>query len=178
MGRVVRRRTGVRWVMWGGAVVAVIGLCVGAGWLSEHYRELVWYRFSAVKRGVLYRSGQLTPSQLEAAIRRYHLRAVVNLTTIAEDPDAFQREQDVCRRMGVEFVHLPMVRDPKTSHLQIDRFVRLVTERLERPILVHCQRGVTRTGFVVMAYRVRVDGWGPDDAAAELHRWGQDHTAY
>ena len=53
-----------------------------AGWLVVLDRQgwLVWDHWDEVKRGVLYRSGQLTGSQLTQAVNRYKIRTVVNLT--------------------------------------------------------------------------------------------------
>src|SRR6516162_6485925 len=52
-----------------------------AGWLVVLDRQgrLVWDHWDEVKRGVLYRSGQLTPEQLTDAVKRYNLRTVINL---------------------------------------------------------------------------------------------------
>ncbi|HUV86117.1 MAG TPA: hypothetical protein VMX79_03305, partial [bacterium] len=41
-----------------------------------------------------------------------------------------------------------------------------------RPVFVHCHAGVDRTGFVVAAYRVKVEGWTPEKAYEEMARLG------
>jgi protein tyrosine/serine phosphatase len=39
-------------------------------------------------------------------------------------------------------------------------------------VFVHCQHGADRTGMMVAAYRVMEMGWTPEEAAAELPRFG------
>jgi protein tyrosine phosphatase (PTP) superfamily phosphohydrolase (DUF442 family) len=41
-----------------------------------------------------------------------------------------------------------------------------------KPVLVHCQHGEDRTGLVIAAYRVCVNGWSKDSAMAEALRYG------
>ena len=153
-------------------LVACAAIVSGAYWLRGQYKQHVWFHFLEVKPGALYRSGQLSPSQLAEAIRRYGLKAVVNFRTAEEDPAAFAAEAEVCRRSNVEFIHLPMGYGAKETELQIDRFIDLAKNRLGRPILVHCRHGMTRTGFAVLAYRMRFDGWQLNDGIAELVHYG------
>ena len=52
-----------------------------AGWLVVLDRQgrLVWDHWDEAKRGVLYRSGQLTGDQLTQAVKRHNIRTVINL---------------------------------------------------------------------------------------------------
>ena len=45
-------------------------------------------------------------------------------------------------------------------------------EEADKPILVHCQHGEDRTGLVIAAYRVRVDGWSKQTAMDEALKFG------
>lgn len=40
-------------------------------------------------------------------------------------------------------------------------------------VLVHCQKGVDRTGYVIAAYRVKIQGWSVNDACAEWKAMGR-----
>src|SRR5690242_13243410 len=52
---------------------------LAAGWLIARDRQgrLLWDHWDEVKRGILYRSGQLTADQLAEAVKRYQLRTVI-----------------------------------------------------------------------------------------------------
>jgi tyrosine-protein phosphatase SIW14 len=48
----------------------------------------------------------------------------------------------------------------------------LLIQSVEKPILVHCQHGEDRTGLIIAAYRVRVNGWMKGKAMAEALHFG------
>jgi protein tyrosine phosphatase (PTP) superfamily phosphohydrolase (DUF442 family) len=45
-----------------------------------------------------------------------------------------------------------------------------------KPVVVHCWHGADRTGAVVAAYRVAVDGWTPAQALEEMVAGGFGHS--
>jgi protein tyrosine/serine phosphatase len=62
------------------------------------------------------------------------------------------------------------------SHLELNAALVMLTNPAKYPIYVHCYHGVDRTGFVIAAYRVRVQGWSFQAAYNEMinsgfHRW-------
>src|SRR2546423_14492799 len=79
-------------------------------WLTIETRRnrLVWDHFDVVKPGILYRSGQLDGGQLEAAVRRYGIRTVVNFQIQGAGVDA---ERALARRLRIDFLNLPMPGD-------------------------------------------------------------------
>jgi protein tyrosine/serine phosphatase len=116
---------------------------------------------------VLYRSGQLTPDQLTQAIERYNLRTVINLQWPGEEMRA---ERELTRRLGVDFINLPMPGDGLGEEWQFREILKILDDPERRPALVHCARGTCRTGAAVAFYRYERDGWTPEDVAAELRR--------
>jgi hypothetical protein len=58
------------------------------------------------------------------------------------------------------------------SDAQILQFLTLATDPKRQPLLVHCRHGADRTGTMVAAYRVVVQGWSKDEALAEMQEGG------
>jgi protein-tyrosine phosphatase len=50
--------------------------------------------------------------------------------------------------------------------------LRVMTDPAAQPVLVHCKHGSDRTGVVVAAYRIVVQGWSKEDAIRELRDGG------
>lgn len=51
-------------------------------------------------------------------------------------------------------------------------FLRVATNPAQRPLIVHCRHGADRTGTMVAAYRMVVQGWSADAALAEMQQGG------
>jgi len=140
-----------------------------AAWLVVLDRQgrLVWDHWDEVKRGILYRSGQLTSAQLTQAVKRYHIQTIVNLQWPGEE---LVEERSHASRLGVDFVNLPMPGDGFGEEWEFREFLRILDDPGRRPVLVHCARGTCRTGAAVGLYRLERDGWVLEDVAAEMKR--------
>jgi protein tyrosine phosphatase (PTP) superfamily phosphohydrolase (DUF442 family) len=154
------------------AIVLTALTAVGAGvgvWLTVETRQnrLVWDHFDEVKRGFLYRSGQLNPDQLRRAIRLYGIRTLVSFQYPGE---GVERERQIARGLGVDFMNLPMPGDGFGREPQFREVLAAVDDPARRPVLVHCARGTCRTGSAVALYRFERDGWTIDDVSAEMRR--------
>jgi protein tyrosine/serine phosphatase len=150
------------------AFTAVVALAATL-WLTREVQanRLVWDHFDVVKPGILYRSGQLNGSQLEEAIRRYRLKLVVSFQYPGRGVD---RERAICKRLGIQFLNLPMPGDGFGREDQFRQILAATDDPARRPVLVHCARGTCRTGSAVALYRFERDGWTPEDVAAEMRR--------
>jgi protein tyrosine phosphatase (PTP) superfamily phosphohydrolase (DUF442 family) len=129
--------------------------------------QLVWDHWDEVKRGVLYRSGQLTSEQLTEAVKRHGIRTVVNLQLAGPETMA---ERALAARLGIDFVNLPMPGDGFGEEWQFREILKITDDPRRRPVLVHCARGTCRTGAAVAMYRFERDGWTIDDVALEMRR--------
>jgi len=145
-----------------GALATVLGLV-----LLDRHGRLNWDHWDEVKPGTLYRSGQLTDRQFIEAARRYGIRTVVNLQMPGEEALA---ERALAKRLGVDFVNLPMPGDGLGQEWEFREFLKIVDDPARRPVLVHCARGTCRTGAAVAMYRFERDGWSLEDVTAELRR--------
>jgi protein tyrosine/serine phosphatase len=145
------------------AAVMVAGLLI----TMDRQGQLVWDHWDEVKRGILYRSGQLSGDQLREAVKRYQIRTVINLQWPGDEMKA---ERALSHRLGVDFVNLPMPGDGLGEESQFREILKVLDDPARRPALVHCARGTCRTGAAVAFYRLERDGWTPEDVAIELER--------
>ncbi len=156
----------MRKLLLGLIVLASAGL---AGWLIalDRQNRLLWDHWDVVKKGILYRCGQLTCGQLAEAVQRYRIRTVVNFQLPGKEMEA---ERALARELGIGFVNLPMPGDGFGEESQFRKVLEIVDDPARRPVLVHCARGTCRTGSAVALYRFERDGWTIQDVAAELRR--------
>jgi tyrosine-protein phosphatase SIW14 len=143
--------------------VVVVGCVVG-------YRKLLrWKKFDVVQAGVLYRSGALHDWQLRRAADFYGVKTVFSFTH-GGNAD----EQKACEAIGVQryFCYLPGDGvGPDDPYL---RFLEVVQDPSNHPVLVHCSAGVQRTGGAVALYRMLYQGWPLDRAVREMIEKGNE----
>jgi protein tyrosine/serine phosphatase len=156
----------------GGAVLLSGGLAAaGAAWGR-------WWRlprFEAVRPGVLYRSAAMpTAATQRRVLERSGARTVVILRSEAEmeEGEWYQRERRLAHEAGARVVEIPMAYDTPPRRDQVRRFLEVVDDPAARPVLVHCEAGVVRTGMMVAVYRMEREGWSPEEALEEF----QEHA--
>ncbi len=153
-----------------GIIVAVLASAAAVATylgLETRRNRLVWDHFDVVKPDLLYRSGQLNPSQLAEAVKRYGLRTIVNFQRPGPGVD---HERALAKELGVDFLNLPMTGDGFGQETQFREVLKAVDDPERRPVLIHCARGTCRTGASVALYRFERDGWTIDDVSAEMRR--------
>jgi protein tyrosine/serine phosphatase len=91
----------------------------------------------------------------------------------AESPEVAE-EREEAKRLGLEFVSIPLdvFRTPNEQALQA--FVELVRKPDKQPMFIHCLHGRDRTGLMTALYRVHCDGWTAEKAYSEMLECGFD----
>lgn len=113
----------------------------------------------------IYRSAQPTAGQFSALVARYGLRSVVKLNSALEARDHLPG--------GVEPLEHPWLPAGPVDHE--DAAAALYDlEHAPRPVLVHCEHGVDRTGLLVALWRVLHEHTLASSAWKEWRAFGRD----
>jgi hypothetical protein len=155
-----------------------------------YYRYVYTYskRLREVEPGLVFRSGQMTEPGFREAVKRYHIRTVVNLQDDNTDPEIARGyfsgrtvcESELCRQMGVRYLLIaPDLIDRRKIRRErpraIEQFLELMDNAKNYPVLIHCKAGLHRTGCMIAVYRMEYDHWPMERALAELkgHGFGE-----
>lgn len=96
-------------------------------------------------------------------------RSVLNLRATAEGVD-LEKERALVEQAGMRYINIPVTgKDPQPE--QADEFIRVVKEKANHPMLVHCA-SANRVGAFMMIYRVVEQGWSEEEAQEEAVRIG------
>src|SRR5262245_49055740 len=147
---------------------ALRGLAVGIiVAVSLHFAcVLLGPNFRTVLPGQVYRSGQLSPAQLNGYARRHGIRTVVNLRGPCPPMSWYRGQAEATAELDIaqEDVSFSATRMPSTDSI---RQLIEVLDRCEYPILLHCHQGADRTGLAsVMVMLLR--GATLDEALRQL----------
>jgi tyrosine-protein phosphatase SIW14 len=164
-----------------GILVAVSLVAIPYAYSRVRDRHL--RNFRVVQDGVLYRSAQLSPLGLERVIHDYGIKTVVSFRDVeegktTEPPDKW--EEAFCAKLGINYVRMPLrvwaSQDgvvPADENVKL--FLNLMADPKNHPVLVHCFRGVHRTGTYCAIYRMECDGWSNAEAIEELKVLGYEN---
>jgi tyrosine-protein phosphatase SIW14 len=151
-------------------VATVVGLVVvGAA-------ATTWYHvrnFGVVRQGVLYRSAQPYPRGLTELLERDGIKTIVNLRQSSEEPGTgwYEAEKSWAEHHGVRMIDLPIHSGGIPTNKQVAYFLALCRDPNTHPILLHCQAGKDRTGYLAAIYRMEFDGWPAERAIQEMQQY-------
>lgn len=116
----------------------------------------------------LYRCGQ--PSA--AAMRALEARGIQSIVNLRQ----YHSDADEVAGTTLALFEVPL----DAGDLDYPRLVTALRALVvaPKPVAVHCWRGSDRTGAVVAAWRVAVDGWTPAQAVEEMVTGGFGHFAW
>lgn len=107
----------------------------------------------------LYRSAQPTEEGMQQ-LENIGIKTVINLRLIHSDRDEIEEKELDYERIKVATWN-PEIED-------IVRFLKVVNDSNNTPVLVHCQHGADRTGTMCAIYRIVVQGWSKEQAIEEM----------
>ncbi len=123
-------------------------------------------------RAILVRSGQPTAQTLERLRAQHGIRTVVNLRGEHPGKAWWEEERRGVAAIGAEWVQWPTGGRERPPPETVAAFLDLIEDPGARPVLVHCESGIHRTGMLVAVYRMQYQQWSAERALAELRRQG------
>lgn len=100
-----------------------------------------------------------------ATLRKMGIRTVINLRTT-------ENEKKIVERAGMRSIEVPLAMFNNGEMDKVNMVVALMADPANRPLFVHCRQGQDRTGIVVAAYRMKIEGCSLAMAEAEMESFG------
>ena len=162
-----------RLIIFGLAALVVIAGAL-TSWDLVLKDRLATKHWGVVEQGLIYRSGRLPLDRAQATLANHHIRVLIDLTENKPSNRFQPKERAAAMALGIEYHNFPLIGDGTgdIAHYANAIAVMLQARREGKPVLIHCAAGAQRTGGVVAAYRVLVEQKSPDEARAELKRYG------
>jgi protein tyrosine phosphatase (PTP) superfamily phosphohydrolase (DUF442 family) len=126
--------------------------------------------FRTVIPGQVYRSGQLSADALFNRITDRRLRSIINLRGANPGESWYDEERAVTARQGVLHYDLPTDSEFPPSPAELRELIQLL-DKCERPVLIHCQSGIDRTGLVAAVCVLLGEDGSPALARQQLGLW-------
>jgi tyrosine-protein phosphatase SIW14 len=159
--------------------ILIVVLLVGGPLAYASYRKAHIRNFRVVRDGVLYRSGQLSPIGLKTVLEDHAIKTVITLRDAYQPGNAPPdwEEEQYCREQGIGYYRIP----PRNwwapdgsvpAEEGVRKFLEIMDNPENRPVLIHCFRGVHRSGAFCAIYRMEYERWSRAEAIAEMQACG------
>ena len=126
------------------------------------------YNFDTVDSGKIYRSALPDSHFLAYVQRRYGIKYLVGLMGPQEIDDS-------ARHLGMKVTVFDWrIRPPNLEDLKI--ILKLLQEHTG--VLVHCESGRDRTGYVIALHRISQQHWSVERAVKEMETYGHSRSRY
>ncbi|MBS0262515.1 MAG: dual specificity protein phosphatase family protein [Planctomycetes bacterium] len=139
--------------LWKWGLVLALAATASA-WLYTHHKR--YKHFAVHDPQMVYRSAWLEADVFRELIEDHQIRTVLNLCEPNElGADRCVAQRQAVRGSGARLIEMPMPAaklDPADP--EIAKFVEVLSNPENYPMLVHCQHGVTRTAKVLVMYDI------------------------
>ena len=153
------------------AMIVLVAAMIVVGVTASKWNHIK--NFGVLHRGVLYRSAQPSAHQVAVLSARHGIKTIVNLRPTTEDADDgwYEAEREAARRLGIRLVNLPVRAGCIPTDDDVAEFLALCRDSENHPILLHCEAGQARTGYLAAIWRMEFDGTDVDDAIREMQEY-------
>jgi predicted protein tyrosine phosphatase len=151
----------------GFSILAVILFFVG----KEIYDMNINHNFETITKGKVYKSGVIPPEELESYVKKYKIKSIVDLrfpgtTDLKNNPEIpaeLSAEQEaVAKIKGVNYFNNGSDQVPKQENL--DLFFKVMDNKENYPVLIHCYHGIGRAEMYAALYRIEYENFSNEAA--------------
>jgi predicted protein tyrosine phosphatase len=138
---------------------------------KQIYDMNINHNFETITEGKVYKSGVIPPDELKSYVTKYHIKSIVDLrfpgttdlTNNPEIPAELTAEQNAIAKIkGVNYFNNGSEQVPKQENL--DRFFKIMDNKDNYPVLIHCYHGIGRGEMYSALYRIEYENFTNEEA--------------
>ena len=143
-------------------ILAIVLVFVG----KYVYDMNINHNFEIITEGKVYKSGVIPPSEIATYVKKYHIKSIVDLRMPGtndlvlnpEKPGELQAEREaVAKITGVNYFSNPSEQVPNQKN--IDVFTKIMDDKSNYPVLIHCYHGTGRAEMYSAIYRIEYENF-------------------
>ena len=151
-------------------LLAVIFVLVG----KYVYDININHNFETITEGKVYKSGVIPPNEIDSYVKKYHIKSIIDLRFPGTGDDVNNPEIPVeliaekkaaAKIKGLNYFNIGSDQVPKPENLEA--FFKVMDNKANYPVLIHCFHGVGRAEMYSAIYRIEYENWDRDEARAK-----------
>ena len=150
------------------AAVVVIALVITGKYIYDRH---INHNFMTITDGKVYKSGVIPPDEIADYVKKYHIKSIVDLrfpgtgddVNNPEVPSELKAEKEAVAKIpGVNYFNNGSDQVPQQKNL--DTFFKIMDNKANYPVLIHCFHGIGRAQMYSAIYRIEYEGWDNEEA--------------
>ncbi|WP_366187433.1 dual specificity protein phosphatase family protein [Flavobacterium ovatum] len=122
------------------------------------------HNFETITDGKVYKSGVIPPDEIESYVKKYHIKSIVDLrfpgtadlVNNPEIPVELTAEQEAVAKLeGVNYFNNGSDQVPDQKNLDV--FFKIMDNKDNYPVLIHCYHGTGRAEMYSAIYRIEYE---------------------
>ena len=132
--------------------------------------------FNTVMPDVLYTSGQPRGMDYTRLLYKYHIAAIVNLRSTTEHREDNWHNEEITwvKSNGVKYIELPIEKSSVANGAPdvnaIEKFLAIMSEKSNLPVLVHDSSGKKRVAYLTAAWMLKSGGFTYEQTVEKIEK--------
>jgi len=152
-------------------VLVIVLIAVGKYVYDMHIN----HNFETITEGKVYKSGVIPPDEIEDYVKKHNIKSIVDLrfpgtgddVNNPEIPAELTAEREAVAKIpGLKYFNNGSDQVPKQENL--DTFFKIMDDKSNYPVLIHCYHGVGRAEMYSAIYRIEYENWSNEDARSAV----------
>ena len=152
-------------------LIVVLAAIIGG---KQYYDYKVNHNFKVISEGKVYKSGVIPPDKLANFVKEHKIKSIIDLrfpgtadlVNNPEIPAELIAEKEAASKIeGLNYFNLGSDQVPKPENLEY--FFKIMDNKANYPVLIHCFHGVGRAEMYSAIYRIEYENWDRDEARKE-----------
>ena len=129
------------------------------------------HNFETISEGKVYKSGVIPPDEIADYVKEYNIKSIIDLrfpgtddlVNNPENPAELRAEIAAIQKIpGLQYFNDGSDQVPTQKNLDV--FFKIMDNKVNYPVLIHCYHGVGRAEMYSALYRIEYENWTNEEA--------------
>jgi protein tyrosine/serine phosphatase len=156
-------------------IILSVIVIVALFWAKSYFYDYkINHNFKVISEGKVYKSGVIPPEDIADFVKEHQIKSIIDLrfpgtgddVNNPEIPVELIAEKEAAAKIkGLNYFNLGSDQVPKPENLEA--FFKVMDNKANYPVLIHCFHGVGRAEMYSAIYRIEYENWDRDEARAK-----------
>jgi protein tyrosine/serine phosphatase len=152
--------------------IAIFSIIIILFFVGKYVYDMnINHNFETITEGKVYKSGVIPPDEIESYVKKYNIKSIVDLrfpgtadlVNNPEIPTELTAEKEAIEKIkGVNYFNNGSDQVPTQEN--VNSFLKIMDNKDNYPVLIHCYHGVGRAEMYSAIYRIEYENFTNEEA--------------